>query len=47
MRAIGEERRLSTYRVEGAKGSLLGTGYVVRRYGASIEISVRGVRLPA
>ncbi len=47
MRGIGGEIWLSTYRVEGAEGGLLGTGYVVCRYGASIEVSVRGFRLPA
>ena len=47
MRAIGGKTWLSTYKIEGAEGSLLGTGHVVCRYGASIEVSVRGVRLPA
>ena len=47
MRRIGGKRWLSTYRVEGAEGGLLGTGHVVCRYGASVEVSVRGLRLPA
>ena len=46
MRGTGQKRWLSTYRVEGAERSLLGTGHVVCRYGASIGISVRGFRLP-
>lgn len=37
MRGIGEKRWLSTYRVEGAEGSFLGTGDVVCRYGASLR----------
>ena len=47
MRAVGEGRWLATYRTEGAEGIVLGTGHVICRYGASTEISVWGVRLPA